>query len=99
MSNHRQEQGSCAKGPFSSHHGWTRCRVSAPVHWDRQVLQRLHNHRKEELCLAYVRQHSNHCSFLQIETQETGGCHRKVIMCQFWPCLIAGSGESDWICL
>lgn len=40
-------------GPSIIHHGRTRRWKPAPVHWDCQVLQFIHNHRKEEceLCV------------------------------------------------
>ncbi|KAG7485609.1 hypothetical protein JOB18_014315 [Solea senegalensis] len=53
------------------------------IYWICQVLQFVHNHRKEELCLGHICQHSSHSPFLQIEAQETSCRHRKVIMFPF----------------
>ncbi|KAF1394809.1 hypothetical protein PFLUV_G00005000 [Perca fluviatilis] len=75
--------GSSIKGPLTIHHGRTRRRNPASVHWIRKVLQRIHNHRKEELCFGHICQHTSHWPFLQIEAQKTGRCHREVIMCLF----------------
>lgn len=47
-------------GPSIIHHGRTWCWSPAPVHWDSQVLQFIHNHGKEE-CELIVAQLNLKC--------------------------------------
>ncbi|KAF4075148.1 hypothetical protein AMELA_G00231360 [Ameiurus melas] len=64
-----------SRGSFRSvkkHHGGSRLRHTAPVHRHCQVLQLLHHHRKEELCLGHIREHRRHYAVLQTEAQEEG---------------------------
>ncbi|KAK6300588.1 hypothetical protein J4Q44_G00286860 [Coregonus suidteri] len=72
-------QGLCVEGQATIQHGRTRRRNQSPVYWLCQVLQCIHNHRQEELCLAHICKHSHHRPLLQVEAQETGGCHGKVM--------------------
>ncbi|KAK2817986.1 hypothetical protein Q7C36_021919 [Tachysurus vachellii] len=66
------------RGLIREHHGWSRLR-DTPIHRHRQVLQLLHHHRKEELCLGHICQHRCHYPVLQTEAQEGEGCNSELM--------------------
>ncbi|MCJ8747940.1 hypothetical protein PDJAM_G00159190 [Pangasius djambal] len=72
-------QFSGGRGSVCKHHGWSRLRRTAPVHRHCQVLQLLHHHRKEELCLGHICQHRRHYPVLQTEAQEAEGCNSELM--------------------
>ncbi|KAG7315822.1 hypothetical protein KOW79_020688 [Hemibagrus wyckioides] len=81
------------------HHGWSRLRHTSPVHRHRQVLQLLHHHRKEELCLGHICQHRCHYPVLQTEAQEGEGCNGELMFSKGFVLFAVQDEDSVTSCL